>query len=162
AEVSAGVAAPAKRRPPALVLALTGVAVVAVAAIAVVLATRGGDEAQQVATVAAGGGGSEPSGPLEGRVVSPAEGGRATPPGRGGVEVSVRGVTLKPPAAADPTARHLHYFVDTDPAAVLGPGQPVPTGVQNIIHTPATSQALDLVAGPHTVWVVMTDNDHIP
>jgi serine/threonine-protein kinase len=90
----------------------------------------------------------------------PRDGAEVTSPVR--VQVAVDGVTLRPPTDNVPDARHLHYFIDTDPRAVLVPGAPIPTGQSNIIHTAATSQTVELGPGAHTVWVVMTDNNHIP
>jgi hypothetical protein len=93
-------------------------------------------------------------------LVFPVDGASVGSPVR--VEVRVTGTTLKAPAEGDSSARHLHYFIDADPAAVMGPGEPVPVGRQNIIHTPETSQTVDLPPGEHTVWVVLTDNNHVP
>lgn len=94
------------------------------------------------------------------QITAPAEGAQTTSPVL--VQVQVSGATLRPPTDGDATARHLHYFVDTNPAAVLSPGVPVPTGSQSIIHTPMTMQVLPLPPGPHNVWVVITDNNHVP
>jgi serine/threonine-protein kinase len=155
--------APPPRRLPAWIFAAGGVTALAVVAVVVLAVMRGGSgtgsaatSAAPIATIAAAGDGASPTV----AVSVPAEGANVTSPVQ--LEVLVSGAVLKPPAAEDPTARHLHYFVDADPAAVLGPGQPIPTGVQNIVHTPATNQRLDLPPGKHTVWVVITDNNHIP
>lgn len=155
-------AAPRKSRT-GLMIALGGAAALVIAAIAVFLVMRGGDS--EGAGTTAGSRGAAPIAPGDGTsptvaITSPADGANAASPVL--VEVTATGVVLKPPAAEDPAARHLHYFVDTDPAAVVGPGQPIPTGVQNIVHTPATNQQIDLAPGKHTVWVVLTDNNHIP
>lgn len=93
-------------------------------------------------------------------ILFPADGAQVTSPVR--IEVGVAGATLKAPTEGDISARHLHYFIDADPAAVMGPGEPVPVGRQNIIHTPQTNQTVDLLPGEHTVWVVLTDNNHVP
>jgi hypothetical protein len=67
-------------------------------------------------------------------------------------------LNIKPASAADPTSFHLHYFVDTDPAAA---GQLVPTGNPKIIHSASTTQDLGaLTAGPHTVSVVLGQVSH--
>src|SRR5581483_329194 len=79
------------------------------------------------------------------------------------VRLDVTGVNLKSPVEQDPTARHIHYFLDVDPATVLVPGQPIPTGQANIIHTANPSFTfLDLPPGKHTVYAVITGNDHVP
>lgn len=145
-------------------------AAVAVAALAAVLILRrGGNDARPAAvsapveaaapTSAASPAAGAPAAPTL-TVVSPADGAEVTSPVR--LELQAGNVTLKPGTERDPNGRHLHYFLDTDPALVLGPGQPVPTGSQNIIHSAAITQTLDFAPGPHTIWVVMTDNDHIP
>lgn len=72
-------------------------------------------------------------------------------------------VNLKPAADADPDSFHLHYFVDTDPATALQPGQAVPTGNAQIIHSAAATQDFkDLSAGSHRIWVVLGDVGHVP
>ena len=72
-------------------------------------------------------------------------------------------VNLKAAKDGDVDSFHLHYFVDTDPATVLQPGQGVPTGNPKIIHAAATTQDFkDLTAGSHRIWVVMGDVAHIP
>jgi hypothetical protein len=94
-------------------------------------------------------------------IVAPADGARLSGP----VTVSVRadGLNLKAFDAGDPQGQHLHYFLDVDPTLVTGPGQPIPTGQTRIIHTPKTEQTFaDLSPGVHTVWVVVTGNDHRP
>ena len=80
------------------------------------------------------------------------------------VTVSVSpAVNLKPAKDADADSFHLHYFVDTDPATVLQPGQQVPPATAQIIHSAATTQEFkDLAAGSHRVWVVLGDVGHIP
>ncbi len=115
------------------------------------------------ATASGASGGASTAAPAPAPTVSilfPADGARVASPVR--VEVRVTGATLKAPAEGDTSARHLHYFIDADPAAVMGPGEPVPVGRQNIIHTPETTQTVDLPPGEHTVWVVLTDNNHVP
>jgi Tol biopolymer transport system component/serine/threonine protein kinase len=161
-----------RRAPPVWMIA-AGVAVVVVLAVLAFVLTRGGSEPKKsditgtsVVTTTPDTQGVKPDttvapGPPPAlTVAAPAEGAQLPVPVQ--LEVKAVGVVLKPPAAGDPAARHLHYFLDTDPAAVLGPGQPVPTGNQNIIHTAETTQSLNLTPGKHTVWVVMTDNNHIP
>jgi hypothetical protein len=80
------------------------------------------------------------------------------------VTVSVSpALNLKPAKDGDADSFHLHYFVDTDPATVLQPGQQVPPATAQIIHSAATTQEFkDLAAGPHRVWVVLGDVGHIP
>lgn len=144
---------PRMGRGPALVAAAAAVAAVAVIALAALLLVRRGGSAEPAGSAPA-----DDAGPLT--FIQPGEGARV----RGPVTVRVRadGLNLTPPAAGDPEGRHLHYFVDLDPALVVGPGQPVPTGQANIIHTAETEQPLDLPPGMHTVTVVVTGNDHRP
>jgi Domain of unknown function (DUF4399) len=79
------------------------------------------------------------------------------------VTVVTSGAVIKNAGANDPTAAHLHYFIDRDPAGVLQPGQPIPSGQADIIHTPDTSQVLpNLSPGSHSVWVVLAHTDHTP
>jgi len=80
------------------------------------------------------------------------------------VTVSVSpAINLKPATDGDADSFHLHYFVDTDPATVLQPGQQVPPATAQLIHSAATTQEFkDLAAGSHRVWVVLGDVGHIP
>jgi len=72
-------------------------------------------------------------------------------------------VNLKAAKDGDPDSFHLHYFVDTDPASVLQPGQAVPSGNPKIVHSAATTQDFkDLTPGSHQIWVVLGDVGHIP
>ena len=72
-------------------------------------------------------------------------------------------VNLKAAKDGDVDSFHLHYFVDTDPASVLQPGQGVPSGNPKIVHAAATTQDFkDLTPGSHRIWVVMGDVAHIP
>src|SRR6266567_1632161 len=95
------------------------------------------------------------------RITAPSNGAAVTNPVT--VTVVTSGAVIKDAAANDPTAAHLHYFIDRDPATVLQPGQPIPSGQADIIHTPDTSQVLpSLSPGPHNVWVVLAHTDHTP
>jgi hypothetical protein len=78
------------------------------------------------------------------------------------VRVETQNANIKPADQGDRGSQHLHFFVDIDPSSVLQTGQPIPTGRENIVHTADTSQTLTLPAGQHTVWVVMSNVDHIP
>jgi hypothetical protein len=79
------------------------------------------------------------------------------------VTVQTLGATIKAATDNDPNAAHLHYFIDRDPATVLRPGEPIPTGQPDIIHTPDTTEQLPtLSAGQHRVWVVLAHTDHTP
>jgi hypothetical protein len=79
------------------------------------------------------------------------------------IAVETSGAVIKDASAGDPNAAHLHYFIDRDPATVLQPGQPIPSGQADIIHTPNTTEALpNLSPGAHTVWVVLAHTDHTP
>ena len=72
-------------------------------------------------------------------------------------------LNLKPAKDADLDSFHLHYFIDTDPATVLQPGQGVPSGNPKIVHSAATTQEFkDLTAGAHRIWVVLGDVGHVP
>ena len=178
-----------KKKVSPLLLIGGGLAAAAVLAIGVVLLTRGGDSSSASSspsatatavsggtsgqtgssgttgqpsgspTVAAGGQSQQSSGPIAMTVVSPQPGARLESPVR--IEVKVDNATLKPPAENDPTARHLHYFLDSDPTAVIRSGQSVPTGIDNIVHTPSTFYWADLLPGEHKVSILVTDNNHV-
>jgi hypothetical protein len=95
------------------------------------------------------------------RITAPANGATVAPPVN--LTVAISGVTVKPASAGDPDAFHYHIFIDVDPATVIQPGQPIPTGQANIIHTADLTVPLaDLAPGSHTVWVVLTRTDHVP
>lgn len=68
-------------------------------------------------------------------------------------------VLIKAATAADPQSFHVHYYVDT-PTGTLKPGDVVPAGNPKIIHSGATTQALDLTPGQHTVTVVLGQLGH--
>jgi hypothetical protein len=68
-------------------------------------------------------------------------------------------VDIKPAADADPESFHLHYFVDVDPGD-LAPGEVIPAGNPNIIHSAATELDLELPSGEHQVWVVLGQLGH--
>lgn len=79
------------------------------------------------------------------------------------VSVAIANATVKPASAGDPEAYHYHLFVDVDPATVVQPGQPIPTGEGNIIHTADPTVTLsDLGPGPHTITAVLTRTNHVP
>lgn len=92
-------------------------------------------------------------------IVAPSEGALVTSPIT--ITVDFPGVIFKPPEAGDPSAFHLHYFIDVDPRT-LPADAPLPLGRSRIIHSASTSLSLPLSPGTHTVWVEMTGNDHIP
>jgi hypothetical protein len=95
------------------------------------------------------------------RITAPAAG--ATVSGAVQLSVDIQGVTVKPAAEGDPNAFHYHALVDVDPTTVLQPGQPIPTGQGNIIHTADRTISIpDLAPGQHTVVVVLTRTDHVP
>ena len=79
------------------------------------------------------------------------------------VAVQSSGAVIKPATDNDPNAAHYHYFIDRNPSTVLQPGQPIPTGQPDIIHTDSASQQLPALSpGQHTVWVVLAHTDHTP
>src|SRR4051794_6083338 len=83
------------------------------------------------------------------KITAPAAG--ATVAGPVMLQVTISGVTVKPAAEGDPAAFHYHALVDLDPATVVQPGVPLPTGQANIIHTAANSlEVPNLAPGPHT------------
>lgn len=95
------------------------------------------------------------------KITAPADGAGATNPVSVSVESS--GATIKAATAGDSSASHYHYFVDQDPASVVRPGAAIPTGQPQIIHSAEGTQRIpDLAPGQHSVWVVLTNNDHIP
>jgi serine/threonine-protein kinase len=95
------------------------------------------------------------------RITSPADG--STVHSSAVISVEQSGATIKPATDNDPNAAHYHYFIDRDPATVLKPGQPIPSGQPDIIHSAdPTYIASDLRPGQHTVWVVLAHTDHSP
>ena len=95
------------------------------------------------------------------RITSPAAG--ATVSGDDQLTVDIQGVTVKPAAEGDPNAFHYHALVDVDPTTVLQPGQPIPTGQANIIHTADRTITIpNLSPGQHTIVTVLTRTDHVP
>jgi hypothetical protein len=95
------------------------------------------------------------------RITGPADGATVANPVT--VAVQTSGATIKATTENDPNASHLHYFIDRDPASVLKPGEPIPSGQPDIIHTPDLSLQLPSISnGRHTVWVVLAHNDHTP
>jgi len=70
---------------------------------------------------------------------------------------------LKPATEGDPEARHLHYFLDVDPASVVSAGKPIPIDQPAIVHSASTTQTFPGVPpGAHTVWLMLGGNDHLP
>ena len=165
------VPAPAKKDGPPLIPILAGILALVVIAgtAAFFLLGRGGDDATteqglQTGVTQPTGGGGTGGGLVQGptlTVLEPAEGARI--PGPVTIRLDVSGVNLKAPVEEDPQGRHIHYLLDVDPATVLIPGQPIPTGRANIVHTANPSHTfLDLPAGKHTIFAVLTGNDHVP
>lgn len=156
--------AEARRRRGWLLPATAGVAVLAAVALtAVLLLNRRGDGGSIAdGETAAGATAVSPAVAVAGLpVLQPRDGARISGPVT--VQLDAPGLNLKAPAESDPVGLHIHYFLDIDPATVLAPGAPIPTGAANIIHTPSASHTfLDLAPGPHTVWAVLTGNDHVP
>lgn len=95
------------------------------------------------------------------RITAPSDGASANNPVT--VQVQPSGATIKAATDNDPNAAHLHYFIDRDPATVLRPGEPIPTGQPDIVHTADMSLQLPTLApGQHRVWVVLAHTDHTP
>ena len=88
----------------------------------------------------------------------------ATPPAAGqpaSLTFNVTGVEVKK-ADGDTSGKsgHAHIFIDRDPTP---PGQAIPAGDPNIIHSAVSPVALPaLAAGDHVVWVVVGDGAHMP
>jgi serine/threonine-protein kinase len=150
---------------------VVAVAVLALALAAILLASRRqtkpvavAKQAPAAAPAAAGTGSAAtaaPAGDIQMRITSPANG--ASVLSTVIVSVDESGAVIKPATDNDPNAAHYHYFIDRDPATVLKPGQPIPTGQPDIIHTQLASLPIpDLKPGPHTVWVVLAHTDHTP
>jgi eukaryotic-like serine/threonine-protein kinase len=178
AETSRGVPAARGRR---VVPVAAGLAALVLAGVLVaLLVLRGGDGAStppedagepggritagvgaQGAATAEGGQSGGSAGRPALSILEPAEGARVSGPVT--VQVEVTGATLKPPGEGDPEARHLHYFLDTDPAATVPIGKPIPIDQPSIVHSgSATHTFRDLSPGAHTVWVVLSGADHVP
>src|SRR5205807_2501364 len=97
--------------------------------------------------------------PLSIRITSPAAGATVANPVQ--LHVEIAGGTVKDAAAGDPQALHYHILVDVDPATVIVPGQPLPTGRANVIHTANPDFPLgELTPGQHTITTVLTRTDH--
>ncbi|HWB71155.1 MAG TPA: DUF4399 domain-containing protein [Egibacteraceae bacterium] len=117
-------------------------------------ATREAGEAAGQATEAVG-----QLGEPEVQITSPTEGETVSAPVT--LQVEVSGFDLVP-ADGDTSGEtgHLHAFVDREPTP---PGEPIPTGQDDIIHFAQTSLQLeDLEPGEHRVTVVAGDGTHMP
>jgi serine/threonine-protein kinase len=159
-------------RQPLLVAAGAVLAVIALAVLAFVairaMSSRhtvtGKAPLAPAATVpvrAAGASAPVPAGSIGLKITSPADGAAVNSAVTIAAEQS--GAVIKAATDGDPNAAHFHYFIDRDPASVLRPGQPIPSGQPDIIHSAdATYTAADLRPGQHTVWVVLAHTDHTP
>lgn len=99
--------------------------------------------------------------PLAIRLVSPAAGATVSAPVR--LQVEVGGGVIGPLGTTAPGDLHYHVLVDIDPATVIQPGQPLPTGRAEVIHTDDLNLSLgSLAPGPHTITVILTRADHVP
>ncbi|HYN99506.1 MAG TPA: DUF4399 domain-containing protein, partial [Actinomycetota bacterium] len=56
---------------------------------------------------------------------------------------------------------HLDLAIDPDEDPI-GSSQPLPTDATHIHTTGTSTQVGGLGAGEHTVWVVLTDKNHVP
>ena len=153
---------PAHRRGRLPLIVAGATALAAFAVVAVLLLNRGGLETASDESAATAPPQAVPINAAPGvSVAQPREGARVSGPVT--VQLDTKGVNLRAPVENDPGGRHIHYFLDVDPNTVLIPGQPIPTGQANIVHTPNASHTfLDLAPGPHSVWAVLTGNDHVP
>ena len=75
------------------------------------------------------------------------------------VEAVVEGVQLvKADGDTSGKTGHLHVFIDKEPVA----GQAIPVGDPMIIHSATSPISVPaLTAGPHTIWVVVGNGNHI-
>ncbi len=177
--------APAKGKTPVVPLVLGALVTLILAAVAVFFLTRdsGGSSAATttpgtgIAGTGSSGTATSSGSPGAGRtatavagqqnspnptveVVFPKDGAEVQSPVR--IEVASKGSLLKNPLEGDPNARHVHYFIDIDPSTSMQAGVPIPLGNRNIIHTASLDYLADLAPGKHTIWVVLSENSHIP
>ena len=68
-------------------------------------------------------------------------------------------VLVKAAADVDPQSFHVHYYVDT-PVGSLKPGDVIPAGNPQIVHSGALTLDLKLTPGSHTVIVVLGQLSH--
>lgn len=95
------------------------------------------------------------------KITAPTNG--ATITGAFTLRVDISASPVKAAGEGDPQAFHYHALIDVDPATVVQPGQPLPTGQANIIHTADTALPIAaLPPGQHTITVVLTRTDHVP
>jgi len=117
--------------------------------------------AAAVAPLVGSNAGAAPAANVTMRVTAPANG--STVNSTVVVSVEQSGALIRPATDNDPNAAHFHYFIDRDPVSVLKPGQPIPSGQPDIVHTAAASLTIpDLKPGQHNVWVVLAHTDHTP
>lgn len=113
------------------------------------------------ASVLAGGDRASAQPALSVRIMAPASGATVQNPVR--VQVQVGGGTVADATAGDPQALHYHILIDVDPATVIQPGQPLPTGRSEVIHTANLDYPLnELAPGRHTITAILTRGDHVP
>lgn len=99
--------------------------------------------------------------PLAISLLSPADGATVNAPVR--LRVEVGGGVVRPLGTGNPSELHYHVLVDVDPATVIQPGQPLPTGRAEVIHTDDINLMLgNLAPGRHTITVILTRADHVP
>ena len=79
------------------------------------------------------------------------------------VETVATGVQIVDPArdAGQGGTGHLDLVIDPDEDPIGG-SQPLPTDATHIHTTGTSTQVGGLGAGEHTVWVVLTDKNHVP
>lgn len=59
------------------------------------------------------------------------------------------------------TGNHLDLVIDPDSEPEAA-GQPIPADANNVHTSATTHQVTGLPAGEHTIWVIVTDQNHVP
>lgn len=78
------------------------------------------------------------------------------------ITTTMQGAQISEPSDGDePAGPHLDLIIDPDEDPQAD-GQPIPED-SNHIHTSGTAHEVEgLPAGEHTIWVVLTDQNHVP
>ncbi|HEX2179390.1 MAG TPA: DUF4399 domain-containing protein [Actinomycetota bacterium] len=79
------------------------------------------------------------------------------------IETTVSGVQIVDPArsSGQPGTGHLDLIIDPDEEPEAN-GQPIPADARHLHTTGTTAEVTGLPEGDHTVWVVLTDQNHVP